>query len=900
MTEGPVPRLDLAPRRRRPLALWNPLDYLVLLYWAFFFPQAIRWYLERFGKPEHQGAEGGRKVWQALRQDPVQSGLVVQALVSLVAGAFGISLAFQAAGVQAEPLLVAIIALGVFIGVVVGVAEGVAGGVGSGVGSGVAFGVAFGAAFGFDIGVAVGVAEGAAIGVAIGVGSGVVGGVSVGVVGGVVIGVAVGVANGVAFGVAEGVAEGAAIGVAVIVASSLATFRLPDWLLMAQFKQLKRVSWWSRMAVVPLPRVQQKIETWLDLAWTDGLANVREVLAYSLQFIPVVRAVEAALERSLPGELSCRVAELAEDPFDWQLVRFCSADLGQDLRRRAVGPFASISLTPARWRRPAKPRLDTPARAACAGFWFWHLEEPEDAVAAFEHVRHVRHGTELHLIARAIAELNQAQSLEQLVKVAATLESLESLPDPELRTGTLEALRTLRSAATEAATARRSRAPLNRAAALGRATAAINHLIEEGADICPYPEWPMIREIAETWRGIVAQAGGAVGEEVLRQPVPNPYEGYSGLPVTGPTFVGRRGAMRQIETRWATGDLLPVLILYGHRRMGKTSILRNLEQAAPGGTLLVYLDMQNAGLIDHTGQLLLDLAEAVHKRASAAGLDAGPAPAEADYASLGTARRALNALLDRLDASIGDRRLILAVDEFELIEEGIREGAIDARVLEYLRSLNQRHRWLALIFGGLHTLDEMGRDYRSAFYGQTEHVRVGYLNREDAVRLITRPHPDFALEYSDELLEELYRLTYGQPYLTQLLCWELVTRWNERFVDQGETTPRTLELEDLEPVIDADFFARAEYYFDGVWSNVSEEERALMRVMARREEGWPMAELAEASGSEPEERAASLELLRRHDVTVEEEGRVRFASELLRRWVAGRQRQNEASDAGTG
>ncbi len=44
----------------------------------------------------------------------------------------------------------------------------------------------------------------------------------------------------------------------------------------------------------------------------------------------------------------------------------------------------------------------------------------------------------------------------------------------------------------------------------------------------------------------------------------------------------------------------------------------------------------------------------------------------------------------RLDPALGDRRLILAVDEFELIETGIRDGTIDARVREYLRSLNAR------------------------------------------------------------------------------------------------------------------------------------------------------------------------------------------------------------------
>ena len=43
---NPPSPLPYAPRRNRPLSLWNPLDYLVLLYWVFYFPQALRWYVK--------------------------------------------------------------------------------------------------------------------------------------------------------------------------------------------------------------------------------------------------------------------------------------------------------------------------------------------------------------------------------------------------------------------------------------------------------------------------------------------------------------------------------------------------------------------------------------------------------------------------------------------------------------------------------------------------------------------------------------------------------------------------------------------------------------------------------------------------------------------------------------
>ncbi|HOT90995.1 MAG TPA: hypothetical protein PLJ78_03135 [Anaerolineae bacterium] len=109
-----VPRLDLAPKRKKPLSLWNPLDYLTLLYWAFLFPQAIRWYVETFGLPEYQG-KIGREVWQVLAHDPVQRNLVLQMFVILLILLPCAAWVLQALGVSID-----------WFGVAVGVAFSVA------------------------------------------------------------------------------------------------------------------------------------------------------------------------------------------------------------------------------------------------------------------------------------------------------------------------------------------------------------------------------------------------------------------------------------------------------------------------------------------------------------------------------------------------------------------------------------------------------------------------------------------------------------------------------------------------------------------------------------------------------------------------------------------------------
>lgn len=340
----------------------------------------------------------------------------------------------------------------------------------------------------------------------------------------------------------------------------------------------------------------------------------------------------------------------------------------------------------------------------------------------------------------------------------------------------------------------------------------------------------------------------------------------------------------------------PAIFLYGQRRMGKSSILLNLESLLGTETLLVSLDLQSIGWSDRVNELLFEVARALHHRLAEAGVEAGAEPIQADFANLGDARRSLEDRLAHFATVAPGRRLALAFDEFEIFEREIAEGRLDTRFLEFLRACHQRHPWLALIFAGLHRLEEMNQDYFGPFYGQHEPLRVGYLTREDAFALLSEPDSDFDLDFEEALLEEIYRLTYGQPFLLQRVAWELVEAWNDRFEKSREVIPRTLRLPELEPLLDADFYAAAGYYFEGLWTkNITEDERRLMTVLARREKPWPPAEIPAHTPSGLD-LPATLEQLRGHDVLLTDpDGRIRFAAELLRRWVVRAKVPAEAS-----
>ena len=435
----------------------------------------------------------------------------------------------------------------------------------------------------------------------------------------------------------------------------------------------------------------------------------------------------------------------------------------------------------------------------------------------------------------ALKNMAQAEEIESIA-----LSSAIPLPmmSPALRPRVMEALRGLVDVATEVQRFRQASSPAVQAAALNRAIGMLEELEGYVGEIL-VPERRLLALIIDRWQSLVAEAAGRLGARALREmapaerralgldaqdrratfwsrpaePFPNPYK--TGDPVAPPLFVGRGDIFNRIREVW-TGKANPdSIILYGHRRMGKSSILRNLDDYAPPGSLLVYVDLKSeAAFAEGTQHLLLGLAEAVAWAAQDAGHDL-PDPAPAAYDTPAEAAQAFKRLLRRAEHALPDKgSVILALDEFEAVDAAVRAGKIGREIYDYLRMLSQRPR-LVVVFAGLHTLDEMSRDYREAFFDSYINLPVSYLPPEAAERLIARPTPDFRLDYHADVIAEIIAQTHGQPLLLQRLCQELVNHLNHELFDLEIEREARILPDDLAAVLD-DAFVRSETrYFEG-------------------------------------------------------------------------------------
>ncbi len=251
-----------------------------------------------------------------------------------------------------------------------------------------------------------------------------------------------------------------------------------------------------------------------------------------------------------------------------------------------------------------------------------------------------------------------------------------------------------------------------------------------------------------------------------------------------------------------------------------------------------------------------------------------------------TCRRYIQQVCDQLD----NQKLIIALDEFEQIENFITAGKISPDFLQFLRGLVQLSPKIAFAFAGLHTLEEMTADYFHPFFASVIPIRVGFLSLGSTRQLLANPDPDFLLDYHPDTLDEIYQLTAGQPYLTQLVGFQLVRHYNNQVFERGRPRDPVFTTSDLQTVIeDPEFFDRGRYYFTGIWQQAAQDiphQQAILKAIAPA--GLTLAELSTQTNLTPAELEPALRMLDRHDVICYQIDRYHIAVELFRRWVIDR------------
>ncbi len=309
-----------------------------------------------------------------------------------------------------------------------------------------------------------------------------------------------------------------------------------------------------------------------------------------------------------------------------------------------------------------------------------------------------------------------------------------------------------------------------------------------------------------------------------REQLQVPLVFVAGVPLTPADenlFVGRRDLVHLLDQDLAAERPVP-LVLLGQRRMGKSTLLNFLPRMLGTGTRVVRLDFQglsgNALRAEPHRWVAAEVAEAL----AGGEIQATSVPSE------GVPWMAILVWLASLEEPLAasDRRLLIALDEVEGLERGIREKWSDPAFLDFLRAAGDRLHRSRFLLVTAHPFSRLGPHWSDRLISaQTR--RIEPLAEEEARVLLTRPVAGFPDIYPPGGVARLLAETACHPYLLQLTAYHLTRRLN----DAGR-----LKATDDDLTAALDQVLEENNLFQNLWDDLTTAEQRLMATLSRGEE----------------------------------------------------------------
>ena len=355
----------------------------------------------------------------------------------------------------------------------------------------------------------------------------------------------------------------------------------------------------------------------------------------------------------------------------------------------------------------------------------------------------------------------------------------------------------------------------------------------------------------------------------------NPY--IAGAPVVETSmFFGREAVFSWIERSLAGKYVDHILVLHGQRRVGKTSVLKQIPNFLPDKYIQVFFDLQgrtNTSLDRFLWWLAREIARTLKQER---GISI-PRPDRADFTA--DPEYLINEFLPGLRPHIGDQVLLLTFDEFDTLDRPDIQESLARPLIETLRRLMEAD-WLNFIFSigsSGDKLENMQASYTD-FFKSALYRKISFLTKEDCYRLITKP-VEGVIQYERKAVDRITEITSGHPYFTQLMCHELFSLCQK-------TGDRRIQTTEVESVL-GDVIERGTVNLKFVWDEASDLEKWILAGLAQMDGGGTTPKLAQLLQAQrvrfsDSDLNSALIHLRDKDVITQD---IRFIIQLLRMWL---------------
>ena len=353
----------------------------------------------------------------------------------------------------------------------------------------------------------------------------------------------------------------------------------------------------------------------------------------------------------------------------------------------------------------------------------------------------------------------------------------------------------------------------------------------------------------------------------------NPY--IAGAPVVESSmFFGREEVFRWIENSLAGKFINHILVIHGQRRVGKTTVLKQIPNFLSQQYIQVFLDLQgrtNTTLDRFLWWIASEIVRTLKNKENITlkrpdrDMFKDPEDFITDFIPM---------LLER----INDHALLLTFDEFDSLAQQDIQTTLTLPLINFLPRLFdiEQINFIFSIGSSGNKLENMQASYTN-FFKTALYRKISFLSKDDCKSLIIKP-VEGVISYDPEAIEKITTITSGHPYFTQLTCHELFSRCQA-------SGSRVITSDDVDDIVD-NVVERGTVNLKFIWDEASDLERWILAALAQNNQisNNEIAQLLKAQGvlfSDSDLNSAILHL-RDKDVLTKDN---RFIVYLLKRWL---------------
>lgn len=296
----------------------------------------------------------------------------------------------------------------------------------------------------------------------------------------------------------------------------------------------------------------------------------------------------------------------------------------------------------------------------------------------------------------------------------------------------------------------------------------------------------------------------------------NPY--IAGNPIRSEqNFFGREDIFREVS-QVMNNPNSSAIVLYGQRRIGKTSVLLQLNRKllSEGKYTPVYFDLQ-----DKAEKLLPELLYEIASSISSVIGQSMPDPSLFDESG----NFFKSQFLPEITKNVSKGGLILLFDEFDVLDSPTQAKAGQS-FFPYLRS------WMAEI-ESVQFVFVIGRRPEDLSIKTVETFkavrakRISRISKVSAEALIRQSEKEGSLRWSDAAIEYLWEICQGHTYFTQLLCSVVF----EKAYDEEPTETPEINKSNIDNAINEALEQGANSFY-WIWDGLPPAERIVVSAMA--------------------------------------------------------------------